>query len=374
MPVSTTIHPTARRLSRRSLTRGLAAIGAASAAGVGPVLAPAVLAEGKKPSYGIQDLGVLPQGNYSIGNAINAGHQVAGMAKTNGDSRAVVRRDDELIDISGQPISSSALDINDAGHVVGFLTSSTGLRATLWRDGAAVDLGTFGGGTSIAHGLNNAGAVIGEAATDTGEIHAFRWVEGTLSDLGTLGGEVSSAQDVNDAGVVVGHSTKNPGESMYGDGTVGVVWQVDGTVVEIPALGGAVSVAVAVNIAGVVVGASTTEAAVEYGGVGTHAFKWENGSLFDLGTFNGTNVSVANDINAGGWIAGFGSNPDASTPDDAMAACVWDADGAMWNLNECVKSKKDWTLSAAIGIDDDGWITGYGVKDGQFRGFILKPR
>jgi hypothetical protein len=46
----------------------------------------------------------------------------------------------------------------------------------------------------------------------------------------------------------------------------------------------------------------------------------------------------------------------------------------MWNLNECVKDKDDWTLSAAIGINDDGWITGYGVMDGQYRGFILKPR
>lgn len=372
--MTTTSPFSTHRLTRRTLARGLAALGAASAAGVAPDLAPAVVAAEKKPSYRIQDLGVLPRGNYSIGHAINAGAQVAGMAKADGDSRAVVRRDDELVEVSGQPISSSAQDINDAGHVVGYLTSGTGARATLWRDDETLDLGTLGGGTGVAYGLNNAGAVVGETATDAGLLHAFRWAEGALTDLGTLGGDFSSAQDVNDAGVVVGLSTKRPGESLYGDGTIAVVWQVDGSAVEIPPLGGAVSAATAVNAAGVVVGGSTTEAAVEYGGVGTHGFKWEDSNLYDLGTFDGTNVSVANDINAAGWIVGFGSDPDASTPDDAMAACVWDADGVMWNLNECVEDKDDWTLSAAIGINDDGWITGYGVTDGQYRGFILKPR
>ncbi len=123
----------------------------------------------------------------------------------------------------------------------------------------------------------------------------------------------SSALDINDAGQVVGEAGTDAGLPHA------FRW-VDGTVVEIPALGGAVYVAAAINEAGLVVGGSATEAAVEYGGVGTHGFKWENGTLNDLGTFNGPSVS------------------------------------------------------AAIGIDDDGWITGYGVQDGQFRGFILKPR
>jgi probable HAF family extracellular repeat protein len=60
--------------------------------------------------------------------------------------------------------SAQALDINDAGQVVGI----AGTRAFLWQNGVKTDLGTLGSGSaSWAFGLNEAGKVVGHSALTT---------------------------------------------------------------------------------------------------------------------------------------------------------------------------------------------------------------
>lgn len=78
-----------------------------------------------------------------------------------------------------------------------------------YTDGAGfVDLGTFGGPSSYAYGINAAGTVVGAADTSLGVWHAYRAVPGAaLQDLGVLrtgGVSRSVAYAVNDAGDVVG--------------------------------------------------------------------------------------------------------------------------------------------------------------------------
>lgn len=357
------------RFSRRTqLALMLSAVAA-------PALADHAEAKSKKKSYVVVDLGLLPSGNYSIGNAISGNGLVVGMGVNQSGSHAVKLKDLELFQLDGDSDASAANDVNDSGQVVGFIASAStnGQRATLWQDTGPVDLGTLGGPNSIAHAINGKGDVVGEATIADGVTsHAFLWQQGTLTDLGTLGGDASIAMDINDDGLIAGLSTTKPGEQPYGPGTRAVLWGPNG-LIDLGALGGDVAAAAGINAKGWVVGGATTENGLEYGAPGTHAFLWKEGQIYDLGAPDGADFSAANGVNANGEVVGFAGNPKTDNPDNTMAAAYWDANGKLYNLNDAISDDK-WFLVTALAINDKGQITGLGVVDGQYHGFILQPK
>jgi probable HAF family extracellular repeat protein len=57
-----------------------------------------------------------------------------------------------------------------------------------------IDLGTLGGPTSLAWGINEQGVVVGGSDLPSGHTRAFVWTAARgMRDLGTLGGEDSYA-------------------------------------------------------------------------------------------------------------------------------------------------------------------------------------
>ena len=75
------------------------------------------------------------------------------------------------------------------------------------------DLGSLGGGISMANAINNKGQIIGWSSNMYNERHAFLYENGTMKDLGTLEGVHSDATDINESGTIVGHSYTAFGDS-----------------------------------------------------------------------------------------------------------------------------------------------------------------
>lgn len=148
--------------------------------------------------------------------------------------------------------------INDRGQAVGTVNTIDGGRAAIWYKGAVqIICDTESGGWAI----NNRGQVVGNAVTATGATHAFLWDNGQMTDLGTLGGHSSFALGINDRGQVVG-------EAAGVDGWYAFLWE-DGQMKPLLKDG----IANAINNSGQIVGYKTT------GGEFDSVFLWENGQI-----------------------------------------------------------------------------------------------
>ncbi len=255
-------------------------------------------------SGGIRDLGTLPGGDYSAAFAINDSGVVVGTSNTSTSMHAFTWSSATgLKDLGTLPgtNSSSAFAINNQGQIAG----SSGTHAALWSGGTIQDLGTLGGQTSEAHGVNSNGAVVGVSDTPAGP-RAFLWSNGAMQNLGALPGDSSSRADhINDNGTVVGASENATGARAF-------VWTSADGLQPLDSSGSTYSEAFAVNNLDQIVGQSS-------GSLGMRAFFWSKQSgLIDLNdvvtNLPGDVVLIgAFSINDKGEIVAFGlKNPQVS--------------------------------------------------------------
>ena len=150
-----------------------------------------------------------------------------------------------------------ALDVNDAGVVVGWSQDSSGLpRPFIWQDGTLRDLGVFPGVKAYALAINERGQVAGghqPAPWPDQRAFAFLWSAGAVQDLGTLGGRATHVSALSEAGEIVGSSLTASGEQHA------FVWR-NGQMTDLGlgAVGATEATAVAINERGDVVGVATT--------------------------------------------------------------------------------------------------------------------
>ncbi len=152
-------------------------------------------------------------------NAVNESREVVGSASNGTAGHAFLLR---LPATSGAldlhpagATSSSAVAINDLGEVVGLVTTAGDTHGVLWQSTVAgvvqmKDLEAELGRDFSPSALNNNGVVVGESVVE-GRGHAVRLGDGVLTDLGTLGGVSSKAVGVNDSGQIVGYAVAADG-------------------------------------------------------------------------------------------------------------------------------------------------------------------
>jgi probable HAF family extracellular repeat protein len=231
-------------------------------------------------------------------------------------------------------------------------------QATLYR---ITDLGTLGGATSVALGINNFGEVVGYSETADKQNHAFLYLAGgQLLDLGTLGGHVSYASRIRDCGILVGHAAIPDGRMRAFIAAIGTFELFDLSSLDVR-LAGPYSTASGINREGQVVGFTYTPGGSNdsHGkGISKRAFLYSNHKITDLGTFDGTD-SFATGINNSGQVIGFFiAKPVPGVAYIPTRAFVFSGNKLvdLWTLGRSVTTPTD--------INDLGQVVGYGQKPG----------
>lgn len=146
-------------------------------------------------AYGINDLGVI-----------------AGLTEYQGQTKATIWSNGLPSVLDGLGGSAGALSINNHGLLVGwsYVGPAGAYVATSWTGGLATELTHLAGatGNSNANDVNDLGQIVGSAQLLVGgsELRAALWENGAAYDLGSLGGKLSAATSINESGVIAGYS------------------------------------------------------------------------------------------------------------------------------------------------------------------------
>jgi probable HAF family extracellular repeat protein len=326
-----------------------------------------------QPLYEVHDLGTLgytPEGYASsYANGINNSGQVVGTSSASGEaeSHAFLYSEGQMSDLGTfGGCCSEGLAINDADKVVGraFMSGDVEQHAFLYSGGSMRDLGVLGGSftNSAASDINNSDQVVGTSFSDgDAEAHPFLYSGGQMSDLGTLGGSQAYATAINDGGNVVGISNladnPNAGEAfLYSDG----VMKNLNSLIPADSLWHLFS-ANDINDADKVVGSGGTRGE-------QHAFLYSDGHVKDLGTLEGfDDYSYGRAINNSDEVVGISGDIEGNERPFLYS------DGVMRDLNSLIPADSGWEIVYPAEINDNGYIVGYGIKDGQTRAFLLTP-
>jgi probable HAF family extracellular repeat protein/predicted outer membrane repeat protein len=316
---------------------------------------------------------------------------------------------------------SEARAINNYRQIVGWAADQNGRqRATLFDytgAGNNIDLGTLGGNGSRAYSINILGDVVGRAGVETGYYHAALFDTGdpcNNTNLAGPGNDTSQAWAINDRGQIVGTARLpswdwkatlfDPSDPNNNIDLAGGLSDPHGS---------DASCALSINNNGQIVGYAHTgttsirDRAILFdpsgagnsiiltpGDDGGQAYcindagqivGWSaraGAALFDP-SGQGNNIALGGglpgpvSINNRGQIVGAVTSYDEANDVWFDLAVLFDSTGAgnSKNLNDLIDKSIGWILEAANGVNDNGWIVGYGTNPhGDTHAFLLIPK
>jgi probable HAF family extracellular repeat protein len=250
--------------------------------------------------------------------------------------------------------SSQALGINGLGEIVGWSQTSSGVQhGFIWKAGKMTDVGTLGGPTSTATGINDNDLIVGYSDNTNASTHGFVYSAGTMTDLGTLGGSQCFAYGINNSNQITGWS------DLVGDAQHHAFIYKGGTMVDLNPSWPTSFEGLAINASGQVVGLiyRTTDNQDN-----RDALLYSEGQLTNLGTLGGRNSS-ASGINNAGTVVGTSDNASNSA-DDAISS-----DGTTLT-DLTIGSGFNLLNSNANGINNQNEIVGIMNVSGSLRAFV----
>lgn len=338
--------------------------GMAIATGAGMAHAQPEAAATAKPAATLYRVVNLGAGDLSELPAINTKDQVSFSLHTTQGSRGYFFDGKTVRDIGtlGGP-TTNAVGLNNAGQLTGATTVAGGnQRAFVWSARAGMtDLGLLPGAyESAAAAINNLGVATGYShGTPLTSPRAFRWSAADgIQDLGSFTGGIGSfsvGNSLNDAGLISGNSDANDHDRHA------FAWTRGRGMVDIDTLRSNYSLPVAVASAGQVAGHYVVPKTDNL----YHAFFWTaaNG-MRDLGTA-GAVESFVLAMSPNAHIAGVVNL--ASGDQHAMS---WTQAGGMLDLGT-LDGGKPGAASRALGVNTKGQIVGLSrSKAGELKPFL----
>jgi probable HAF family extracellular repeat protein len=173
---------------------------------------------------GFADLGFMARGDFCYANAINRAGTIVGLASVTpkGPGHAFLNQNGvfrNLGTLGGN--SAGANGINDHGHIVGYSSLGTDpdqWHAFLWTGGVMKDIGASSDfANTEATSINSHGEIVGDGTgVADGAYHALRFADGQVVALETEVEDLADwkleiARSINEDGVIAGKGTRPDG-------------------------------------------------------------------------------------------------------------------------------------------------------------------